>query len=85
MIYPISLEAYDLDGQPGIFVPGSLTRDVSKASTEEALEQVDPAIVDPSLGAQAANAGIRAAKSLLTGKVRQVRVMVRPGYQLLLK
>jgi len=85
MICPVSLEGYDLDGQPGIYVPGSMSRDVSKESADEALEGLDPGTVDPSVGAQATSAGIRAVKSLLSKKVRQVRVFVRPGYHLLLK
>jgi hypothetical protein len=79
------MEAYDLDGQPGIYVPGSIDRDVSKASADEALGTLGVTSLDPSLGAQAAGAGIQAVKTLLTRKVRQVRVVVREGYQLLLK
>lgn len=84
-IFSVNMEAYDLDGQPGIYVPGSLDRDVSKASADEALGTLGVTNLDPSLGAQAAGAGIQAVKTLLTRKVRQVRVVVREGYQLLLK
>lgn len=84
-IYPVNIEAYDLDGQPGIYVPGSLDRDASKASADEALGTLGITNLDPSLGAQAAGAGIQAVKTLLSHKVRQVRVTVREGYQLLLK
>ena len=41
--------------------------------------------MDPSLKAQAAAAGISAAKTLLSRKVKQVKVMVKAGYKVLLK
>jgi hypothetical protein len=41
--------------------------------------------MDPSLKAQATSAGIGAAKSLLSKKVKQVKVMVKAGYKVLLK
>ncbi|TDX01844.1 conjugative transposon protein TraM [Dinghuibacter silviterrae] len=84
-ILSVNMEAYDLDGQPGIYVPGSLERDASKVSADEALNTLGIANVDPSLGAQAAGVGIQAAKALLSKKVRQVRVTVRKGYRLLIK
>ncbi|HXB35827.1 MAG TPA: DUF4138 domain-containing protein, partial [Puia sp.] len=40
---------------------------------------------DPGLGAEAASAGVQAAKSLLTHKARLIKVSVRAGYQVLLK
>jgi hypothetical protein len=41
--------------------------------------------MDPSLKAQAASEGIRAAKSLLSKKVKQVKVTLKAGYQVLLR
>jgi hypothetical protein len=41
--------------------------------------------VDPSFKAQAAAAGISAAKGLLSRKVKQVKVLVKEGYRVLLK
>ncbi len=79
------LEAYDLDGQPGLYVPGSLERDVSKESTEQAIQALSLETYDPSIGAQAAGAGVSALKSLLTKKVRQKPVTVRAGYRVILK
>lgn len=84
-IVPVNMEAYDLDGQPGIYVPGSLDRDASKASADQAINTLALASLDPSVGAQAAGVGLQAVKSLLSRKVRQVRVVVREGYQLFIK
>lgn len=84
-IVPVNMEAYDLDGQPGIYVPGSLDRDASKASADQAINSLALTSLDPSVGAQAAGMGLQAVKSLLSRKVRQVRVTVREGYQLFIR
>ena len=84
-IFPVSLNAYDLDGLEGIHVPGSISRDVSKESADQAMESMNITSLDPSLGAQAANAGIQTAKALMSKKIKQVRVTIKEGYQLLLK
>jgi hypothetical protein len=68
----------------GIFVPGSLARDVAKSSADNALQSVGISGFDLSLKTQAAAAGIGAAKSLLSKKVKQARVTVGAGYQVLL-
>jgi hypothetical protein len=41
--------------------------------------------MDPSFKAQAAATGINAAKSLLSKKVKQVKVLVKAGYKVLLR
>ncbi len=84
-ILPVSLEAYDLDGLAGIYIPGSINRDVAKQSTDQAIGSMNLATLDPSIGAQAAGAGIQAAKTLLSKKVKLVKVTVKAGYRLLLK
>jgi hypothetical protein len=84
-ILPVALQAYDLDGLAGIRIPGAIIRDASKESADQAINSVAAASVDPSLGAQAANAGVQFARSLATKKVRLVQVAVPAGYQVLLK
>ncbi len=84
-ILAVHLEAYDQDGQIGVYVPGSLERDVAKESTEGSIGSLNLDVADPGLGSQAANAGLQAAKSLLSRKVRQVRVFIRAGYQVWIK
>jgi conjugative transposon TraM protein len=84
-ILPVSLSVYDLDGMTGIFIPGAITRDVAKQSADEATQSIGLTTLDPSLGAQAASAGIQAAKSLIGKKIRLVKVTVKAGYQVLLK
>jgi hypothetical protein len=84
-IYTISIQVYDMDGLPGIHIPGMLSRDVAKQSADQVIGGFNPLVYDPGLGAQAANAGIQTAKSLFSRKVRLVRISVRAGYQVLLR
>ncbi|GGB23920.1 hypothetical protein GCM10011511_54770 [Puia dinghuensis] len=84
-LYPTDWQVYDLDGLAGIHIPGLLGRDVAKQSADQGVSSLNLMTLDPSLGAQAAGAGIQAAKTFLGRKVRQVRVTVRAGYQVLLR
>jgi hypothetical protein len=84
-LYNADLQVYDLDGLPGIHIPGMISRDVAKESADEGVSGLNVTTYDPSLGAQATNAGIQAAKTLFGRKVRLVQVSVRAGYQVLLK
>lgn len=84
-ILPVSLTAYDLDGLEGLYIPGAITRDASKKGVDEAIQSLQIMTMDPSVSAQVAGAGIQAAKGLFSKKVKQVRVKVKAGYQLLLR
>jgi conjugative transposon TraM protein len=84
-IFPVSLEAYDLDGLAGIFIPGSINRDVAKQAGDQTMNAIGLTSLDPSLGAQAASAGIQAAKTLVSRKIKLLKVTVKAGYRLLLK
>jgi conjugative transposon TraM protein len=83
-VYPTELSVHDIDGLAGIYVPGSITRDVAKQSIDNSMQGLEMATVSPSVGVQAATAGISAAKSLLGKKVRLVKVTVKAGYMVLL-
>jgi conjugative transposon TraM protein len=84
-LFPVKMEVYDMDGLAGIYIPGAISRDVAKQSTDNALQSVALGSLDPSLGAQAASAGIETAKNLLSKKVKLVKVQVKAGYRILLK
>jgi conjugative transposon TraM protein len=84
-ILPVSLEVYDMDGMQGIYIPGSINRDVSKQSADDAISTIGLNAADQSVGAQAAVAGIEAAKTLATRKIKLIRVTVKTGYRVLLK
>jgi hypothetical protein len=83
-IYPTDLQVYDMDGLPGIHIPGTLNREVAKQSADQGIGSLNLTTLDPSIGAQAANAGIQTAKTLFSRTVKLVRITVRAGYQVLL-
>ncbi|NCU04118.1 MAG: conjugative transposon protein TraM [Chitinophagaceae bacterium] len=84
-LFPVKMDVYDMDGLSGIYVPGAITRDVAKQSTDNSLQLMELSSFDPSFKAQAATAGINTVKSLLSRKVKQVKVMVKAGYNVLLQ
>ena len=84
-LFPVDLSVYDMDGLFGIYIPGAINRDVAKASADRSMQTLGVASLDDSWGAQAAGAGIEAAKSLLSKKVKLVKVVVKAGYMVLLR
>jgi conjugative transposon TraM protein len=84
-LYPVKLQVYDIDGLSGIHIPGAITRDVAKQSVDNSLQLLELSSMDPSFKAQATAAGIDAAKHMLSKKVKQIKVLVKAGYRVLLK
>lgn len=84
-IFPIALKVYDLDGMEGIFVPGAVTRDVTKEGFSQGVSGMGLTSFSTSLGAQATAAGIETAKNLISKKVKAVIVTVRAGHRVLLQ
>lgn len=84
-IYPVKLFVYDTDGLPGISVPGAITRDAAKQGIDRTIQSLGMTSLDPSLAAQAASAGIESLKSLLSKKVKLVKVNVKAGHQIYLQ
>jgi conjugative transposon TraM protein len=83
-IFPVQLEVYDLDGLAGIHVPGAITRDVAKQSADNSLQSLELTSLNPSLAAQATSAGVNTARSLLSRRVKLVKVTVKANYKVLL-
>ncbi len=84
-LFPVELSVYDMDGLNGIYIPGTITRDVAKQSADRSMQTIGLTSVDPSWQAQAAGAGIEAAKTLISRKVKLIKVTVKAGYQVLLR
>ncbi|UOE51356.1 conjugative transposon protein TraM [Mucilaginibacter sp. SMC90] len=84
-LFPVQLSVFDIDGQDGIYIPGAIARDVAKESADRSIQSFGLTSFDQSLGAQAAGAGIEAAKSFLSRKVKLIKVMVKAGYKVLLR
>ncbi|NEW82790.1 MAG: conjugative transposon protein TraM [Mariniphaga sp.] len=84
-LFPVQLSVYDMDGMNGIYIPGAITRDVAKQSADRTIQSIGMTTLDPSLGAQAASAGIEAARDMISKKVKLIKVTVKAGYQVLLR
>ncbi len=85
-VLPVKWKVYDMDGLEGIYIPGSIERDVAKQSGGNALQSIDMLqSFNPSLGMQAANLGVQTAKGLLSKKTKLVKVQVKAGHQLIIK
>lgn len=83
-IFPVELTVYDMDGIDGIYIPGAISRDVAKASADRSIQTLGLTGISDSWGTQAAGMGIEAAKSLISKKVKLIKVVVKAGYQVLL-
>ena len=83
-LYNVKLEVYDMDGLPGIYIPGTINREVAKESLNNSLSLAEMTSLDPSLKAQATATGVGALKSLISKKAKLVRVQVKAGYKVLL-
>ncbi|WP_341836818.1 conjugative transposon protein TraM [Chitinophaga pollutisoli] len=83
-LFPVKLTVYDLDGNAGIRIPGSINRDASKESADQAIQSAAFGTLDPSIGAQAASAGIETARKMLSRKIKLVRVTLSADYPILL-
>ncbi|PWA10473.1 conjugative transposon protein TraM [Flavobacterium laiguense] len=84
-LFPVDLSVYDMDGLIGIYIPGAISRDVAKSSADRSMQTLGVSSLDDSWGTQAAGVGIEAAKSLLSKSVKLVKVVVKAGYQVLLR
>jgi conjugative transposon TraM protein len=84
-ILPVALSVYDLDGMEGLYVPGSIGRDAAKNGVGDAVQSMQLMSMDQSVGTQAAGAGIEAAKGLFGHRVKQIKVKIKAGYEVLLK
>lgn len=83
-VFPVAISVYDIDGIRGIYAPGSINREVTKQSTDGALQSMQLLSLDNSIKGQVTAAGLGAAKSLLSKKVKLERITVKAGYKVLL-
>lgn len=84
-VFPVSLKVYDAtDGLEGIYMPGAIGREAAKKGTDDAIQSLGLATLDPNIGTQAAAAGIETAKSFLSKKTKLIRVTVKADHPVLL-
>lgn len=82
--YPVKLSVYDYDGLPGIRIRDAISRQSASTGADQALQSLQMYSLDPSLGAQAATAGMETVKSLLNKKIKLVKFTVKADYPVLL-
>lgn len=88
-ILPVEMSAYDVDGQRGLFVPGSDDRNAAKEAIADVGSNMGSSIsVTHSAGQQIAmdisRSLIQSGTQLLSKKVRAVRITLKAGYKVLL-
>jgi conjugative transposon TraM protein len=84
-LLPVNLSVFDLDGLEGIYIPGSITNDVVKQTSNDALQNMSLDNLNSTISTQAISAGIEAGKNLLTRKAKLIKVTVKAGYHVLLQ
>jgi hypothetical protein len=83
-IIPVNFTVFSLDGLAGIPAPEAELGEAAGQGVSDAAGGMEFLPVDNSLSVQAATAGISAAKSLLSKKVRRIRVKLHGGQTVLL-
>lgn len=84
-LLPVSLKAFDIDGNEGLNIPGSVDRDALKQGAAQGVSSADLLTMSPSLSAQAAGIAIQTGKALTGRKIKTVKIHLKANYQLLLK
>lgn len=88
-IIPVQLATYDIDGQKGIFVPGSETRNAAKDAAGTVSESMGNSVsFARSAGQQVVmdltRGVMQGGTRLIAGRVRAVKVTLKAGYKVLL-
>lgn len=84
-IIPVKLEAFDLDGAQGLYIPGAIMRDAGKQGIQQGVSTADALTMSGNAAAAAAGIAMQTGKSLVSHKARMVRVNLKANYQILLK
>lgn len=84
LIIPVNLTLYGMDGMPGIAAADAVIGDVASSGAVDAVSGISVYGMEGVAG-QVAGAGIDAAKSLFSRKVRVIRVKLRAGERVLLR
>jgi len=84
-IVPVDLTVYSLDGMAGIYAPEAVLSDAVSGGADDAIRDMQILTMDQSIGMQAAGAGIDAAKSLFSKKVKRIKVKLNAGHTILLR
>ncbi|UCS92193.1 conjugative transposon protein TraM [Echinicola marina] len=83
-ILPVELEAFDLDGMPGIPISGSLQQEIKEGAGDALITGMPSLNGGISMEEQMASAGISAAKGLFRKKSKSIKVTLKAGHPILL-
>ncbi len=79
-VYAIDMRVLDgVDALEGLYVPGAINREVLKEGAGQSVSSLGLTSFDPSLGAQAAAAGIETARNLIGRKIRLITATLKAG------
>ncbi|KQS36836.1 conjugative transposon protein TraM [Pedobacter sp. Leaf194] len=84
-IIPVDLTLYGLDGIKGIFAPDAVLAGALNNGTDNAVRGMNVITMDGSMAGQVAGAGIDAAKSLFSKKVKRVKIKIKTGLEVLIR
>ncbi|MFC4212446.1 conjugative transposon protein TraM [Pedobacter lithocola] len=84
-IIPVDLSVYSLDGMPGLYAPEAELADAAGSGADDAVRSIGMYGVDNSIATQVAGAGIDAAKSLFSKKIKKIKVKLESGQPVLLR
>lgn len=84
-IIPVDLSVYSLDGMPGLYAPEAELSDAASMGADDAVRSIGMYGVDQNIATQVAAAGIDAAKSLFSKKIRKIKVKLDAGQPVLLR
>lgn len=84
-IIPVDLSVYSLDGMAGINAPEAELAGAAGMGADDAVRSIGMYGIDQSIATQVAGAGIDAAKSLFSKKIRKIKVKLEAGTAVLLR
>ncbi|EHQ25491.1 conjugative transposon protein TraM [Mucilaginibacter paludis] len=84
-IIPVDLSVYSLDGMPGLYAPEAELADAAGNGADDAVRSIGMYGMDNSIATQVAGAGIDAAKSLFSKKIKKIKVKLESGQPVLLR
>ncbi|HEK19747.1 MAG TPA: conjugative transposon protein TraM [Bacteroidetes bacterium] len=84
-IIPVDLSVYSLDGMPGLYAPEAELADAAGSGADDAVRSIGMYGMDNSIATQVAGAGIDAAKSLFSKKIKKIKVKLESGQPVLLR
>lgn len=84
-IIPVDLSIYSLDGMPGVYAPEAELADAAGSGADDAVRSIGMSGMDQTIATQVAGAGIDAAKSLFSKKIKRIKVKLEAGHPVLLR